>query len=41
MADPDVLLAVPVVKVDRIHLELDNLDAHVAAEGEGVRPPQA
>src|SRR5215210_1007868 len=28
--DPDVLLDVPVVKVDRIHLELDNLDAHVA-----------
>ena len=32
MADPDVLLAVPVVKVDRIHLELDNLDAHVAVK---------
>ncbi|HXS33895.1 MAG TPA: E3 binding domain-containing protein [Solirubrobacterales bacterium] len=28
--DPDVLLAVPVVKVDSIHLELDNLDARVA-----------
>jgi e3 binding domain len=27
---PDVLLAVPVVKVDSIHLELDDLDAHVA-----------
>jgi hypothetical protein len=28
--DPDVLLAVPMVKVDSIHLELDNLDARVA-----------
>lgn len=28
--DPDVLLDVPVVKVDSIHLELDNLDAHVS-----------
>jgi e3 binding domain len=28
--DPDVLLDVPVVKVDKIHLEVDNLDAHVA-----------
>jgi e3 binding domain len=28
--DPDVLLDVPVVKVDSIHLELDNLDARVA-----------
>jgi e3 binding domain len=27
--DPDVLLDVPVVKVDSIHLELDDLDAHV------------
>jgi hypothetical protein len=27
---PDVLLDAPVVKVDSIHLELDNLDAHVA-----------
>jgi pyruvate/2-oxoglutarate dehydrogenase complex dihydrolipoamide acyltransferase (E2) component len=27
---PDVLLDVPVVKVDRIHLEVDNLDAHVS-----------
>ncbi len=27
---PDVLLDVPVVKVDNIHLELDNLDAHVS-----------
>lgn len=29
-ADPDVLLDVPVLKVDSIHLELDDLDAHVA-----------
>jgi hypothetical protein len=28
--DPDVLLDVPVIKVDSIHLELENLDAHVA-----------
>ena len=28
--DPDVLLDVPVVKVDSIHFELDDLDAHVA-----------
>src|ERR671922_223767 len=28
--DPDVLLDVPVVKVDSIHLELENLNAHVA-----------
>src|ERR671912_2503587 len=28
--EPDVLLDVPVVKVDSIHLELDDLDAHVA-----------
>jgi hypothetical protein len=28
--EPDVLLDVPVVKVDAIHLELDNLDARVA-----------
>jgi len=28
--DPDVLLDVPTVKVDSIHLEVDNLDAHVA-----------
>ena len=27
---PDVLLDVPVVKVDNLHLELDNLDAHVS-----------
>jgi pyruvate/2-oxoglutarate dehydrogenase complex dihydrolipoamide acyltransferase (E2) component len=27
---PDVLLDVPVVKLDSLHLELDNLDAHVA-----------
>ena len=29
-ADPDVLIDVPVVKVDSIHLEVDNLDAHVS-----------
>ena len=28
--DPDVLLDVPVVKVDSIHLELEDLQAHVA-----------
>jgi hypothetical protein len=28
--EPDVLLDVPVVKVDSIHFELDNLDAHLA-----------
>ena len=28
--DADVLLDVPVLKVDSIHLEVDNLDAHVA-----------
>jgi hypothetical protein len=28
--DPDVLLDVPVIKVDSIHLEVDDLDAHVA-----------
>ena len=28
--DPDVLLDVPVVKVDKIHLELEDLKAHVA-----------
>src|SRR5919197_2878853 len=27
---PDVLLDVPVVKLDSLHFELDNLDAHVA-----------
>jgi pyruvate/2-oxoglutarate dehydrogenase complex dihydrolipoamide acyltransferase (E2) component len=27
---PDVLLDVPVVKVDNLHFELDNLDAHVS-----------
>jgi len=32
--DPDVLLAVPVVKVDSIHLELDNLDARVALKAQ-------
>jgi pyruvate/2-oxoglutarate dehydrogenase complex dihydrolipoamide acyltransferase (E2) component len=30
--DPDVLIAVPVVKVDSIHLELDDLRAHVALQ---------
>jgi hypothetical protein len=33
-ADPDVLLDIPVVKVDSIHLELDELDAHVALKAE-------
>jgi hypothetical protein len=28
--DPDVLLDVPVVKVDRIHLKVEELDAHVS-----------
>jgi hypothetical protein len=28
--DPDVLLDVPVVKVDRIHLKVEELDAHLA-----------
>ena len=30
MSEPDLLLTVPVVKVDRIHLAVENLDAHVA-----------
>jgi pyruvate/2-oxoglutarate dehydrogenase complex dihydrolipoamide acyltransferase (E2) component len=30
--DPDVLIDVPVVKVDSIHLELDDLHAHVALQ---------
>jgi pyruvate/2-oxoglutarate dehydrogenase complex dihydrolipoamide acyltransferase (E2) component len=30
--DPDVLIDVPVVKVDSIHLELDDLQAHVALQ---------
>jgi e3 binding domain len=30
--DPDVLLDVPVVKVDSIHLEVEDLDAHVALQ---------
>jgi pyruvate/2-oxoglutarate dehydrogenase complex dihydrolipoamide acyltransferase (E2) component len=30
--DPDVLLDVPVVKVDSIHLEVDDLSAHVALQ---------
>jgi pyruvate/2-oxoglutarate dehydrogenase complex dihydrolipoamide acyltransferase (E2) component len=30
--DPDVLLDVPVVKVDSIHFELDDLEAHVALD---------
>ena len=33
-ADPDVLLDVPVLKVDSIHLELDDLDAHVALKAQ-------
>jgi hypothetical protein len=32
--DPDVLLDVPVVKVDSIHLQVDNLDAHVALKAQ-------
>ncbi len=32
--DPDVLLDVPVVKVDSIHFELDDLDAHLALKAE-------
>lgn len=32
--DPDVLLDVPVVKVDSIHLELDKLDARVALKAQ-------
>src|SRR5919107_5648719 len=28
--DPDVLLDIPVVKVDRIHLKVEELDAHVS-----------
>src|SRR2546423_12288381 len=32
--DPDVLLDVPVVKVDKIHLELDDLQAHVALKAQ-------
>jgi hypothetical protein len=32
--DPDVLLDVPVVKVDSIHVEVDNLDAHVALKAQ-------
>jgi hypothetical protein len=30
MSNPDLLLSVPVIKVDRIHLELESLDAAVA-----------
>jgi hypothetical protein len=30
--DPDVLLAVPVVKVDSIHLQVEDLQAHVALQ---------
>ena len=33
-ADPDVLLDVPVLKVDSIHFELDDLDAHVALKAQ-------
>src|SRR5215208_4003306 len=32
--DPDVLLDVPVVKVDSIHLELEDLQAHVALKAQ-------
>jgi hypothetical protein len=32
--DPDVLLDVPLLKVDSIHLELDDLDAHVALKAQ-------
>ncbi|MFN2615495.1 MAG: E3 binding domain-containing protein [Thermoleophilaceae bacterium] len=32
--DPDVLLDVPVVKVDSIHLELDDLQAHIALKAQ-------
>jgi hypothetical protein len=32
--DPDVLLDVPVVKVDSIHLEVDDLNAHVALKAQ-------
>ncbi|MCD6015110.1 MAG: hypothetical protein K0R88_1194, partial [Solirubrobacterales bacterium] len=32
IANPDLVLAVPVVKVDRIHLKLEQLDAHVAVK---------
>jgi 2-oxoacid dehydrogenase-like protein with E3 subunit-binding domain len=32
--DPDVLLDVPALKVDSIHLELDNLDARVALKAQ-------
>lgn len=31
-ADPDVLLAVPVVKVDSIHLQVEDLQAHVSLQ---------
>jgi len=31
---PDVMLDVPVLKVDSIHLEVDNLDAHVALKAQ-------
>src|SRR5918998_2849867 len=32
VGEPDVLLDVPVVKVDSLHFELDQLDAHVALQ---------
>lgn len=32
--EPDVLLDVPVVKVDSLHFELDDLDAHVALKAQ-------
>lgn len=33
---PDVLLAVPVVKVDSIHLDVDNLDANVSLQAKAL-----
>jgi hypothetical protein len=33
-AQPDVLLDVPVLKVDEIHLEVDDLNAHVSLQAE-------
>jgi hypothetical protein len=33
-ADPDVLLDVPVLKVDKVHLKLENLQAHVALQAQ-------
>src|SRR5215210_3684696 len=34
MPDPDVLIDIPVVKVDRIHLLVQELDAHVAMKAQ-------